>query len=409
MTLKRTLLPALGLLFTACQAGPSGPLAPPAHGVQFELTVHVDPGQEFERCKFMPAPAEGMSINASQVSYSTGSHHVILYSTNYTAAPTADLQGNPIQFDADGSFDCTGGQIGVLDVAGLVAGAQSANAPKVQLPPGVAIKSNPGTFMLFNVHFLNATSHALDVDVRINLDTIDPSTVTQEAGGVVMYDPFIRVPAHAASQAHMRCPVPTDVKLVAGFGHMHRLGTGFVADLLDDKGNKVTQLYQNDDWGNMPWKTFDGAGMTLTPGQWVDFHCDYQNDTDAVVAQGPTTKNEMCAYAAVYYPRSRDFEDCASAGGGLNSGAVYIGSGTSTCGDAVLCAQGAQDRESLYGCVVDTCPSNGQVLSAALECQFAVTGDGGTCAGCRSNGGCSSCVLTACKTQVDACLAATCN
>jgi hypothetical protein len=51
-----------------------------------------------------------------------------------------------------------------------------------------------------------------------------------QAGFLLFYDPFIRVPALGSSSARMRCPVPHDVNLVTLTSHMHRRGVHFRAD-----------------------------------------------------------------------------------------------------------------------------------------------------------------------------------
>jgi hypothetical protein len=392
------------------------PLDPPAagQGVQYRLTTTVKAGEEFERCQFFTVPAGGLAVNRVQTRYTPGSHHVLLYITRYQSIPTKDLAGDTV--DTSGVFDCSAGSIGLWDVSGVAAGAQVPDSPELDMPDGVGLLFDSGAVVLMNVHYLNASPKDIDADARINLYSEPRDNVKQEAGAMILYNPFIRVPASGTSRARMRCPVSHDVTLVNAQSHMHRRGVGFEADLVDAQGKVLDVLYQLNSWDNVPIKVWN-PGMVLPAGTFVDYHCDYNNTEDHVVAQGFTTKDEMCAFVAAYYPRNVDFEQCNPDGAGpdaFDSAATWVGSGALTCGDVLTCLQKANgDLATTYGCVVDSCPSDAATMSAVFDCQMRnANATGGACVtACAGTdqSGCQSCFLQHCQSEIGACLGASCN
>src|SRR6185503_15305269 len=80
---------------------------PPGEGIQVRMANTIAPGEEFERCQFFVVPPGGLNLNRERTRYLSGSHHVLLYATAYTAVPTANLQQELV--DTSGEFDCSAG------------------------------------------------------------------------------------------------------------------------------------------------------------------------------------------------------------------------------------------------------------------------------------------------------------
>ena len=93
-------------------------LAPPpaGEGVQYKMVIDLPAGQEFERCQFVLAPADGLNVVKQKIRYTAGSHHVLLFTTPLTEIPAK--YGTEV-FECDGFGDVT-------QVDSLLAGAQSA-------------------------------------------------------------------------------------------------------------------------------------------------------------------------------------------------------------------------------------------------------------------------------------------
>jgi hypothetical protein len=367
-------------------------LAPPAagHGIQLKMETTIAASTEDERCKFVQT-TEDLWVNSEEIRYTPGSHHFLLYHTPYTSIPTVDNHGNTV--DTSGVFDCPdGGPAAYFNVDRGLGGAQSPDAPPIigGLPNDVAVHIPPGSVLALDLHVLNATSKPLDVTVVMNLDTIPQSQAKVEAGIYFFYNPFIRVPAGAKSQARMSCPITSDVTIVNAQTHMHKQGLGGVANLEDANGNVLQQLYASQSWTDPPVKIWS-PGMGVSSPQQIDFLCNYDNAGTADVIQGlSAAKNEMCVYAGAYYPRDTTFENCTDP--------TYIGTGSAD-GAATLQCMGSVSPSSpsfddtYFGCVVESCPAIAKQMTALIRCEL-------------QNGANST---TACSAQLTALQQATCQ
>jgi hypothetical protein len=395
-------------------------LPPPAtdQGVQISMVSTIAPGQEIERCKFYQIPPQGLNVNRATVRYVPGSHHVLLYRTDYTSLPTTTRNGAPAPTpDENGVFDCGDGATADWAVTGVVGGAQSAKAPDMaSFPPGVAVKLAPGTVLVVNTHYLNVTSGPLRAEARINLFTIPDKDVTTEGGQLFFYNPFIRLHPESAGSARMSCPITEDITLINGQSHMHKRGTDYVANLTETINGTPSQIYESHDWENVPVASWQ-PGMALHQGQSIDYTCFYQNAENREIIQGLTTKDEMCMFLGSYYPRNRELEQCQQLVQG--QGATFIGSGTNDGATTLECFRSAgmsQDpsaRKGIYfGCVVDSCAGIATPLTAYVKCQLANSGAAGDCASsCDGTNptACTDCMIAACGDSISALTKAQCN
>ena len=395
---------------------PNSLLEPPpsGQGLQLKMVSTIAPGQEIERCKFFQVPAGGLNVNEAIVRYVAGSHHVLLYRTSHTSIPSATRSGKAINADENGVFDCTEGAAADWDVTGVVAGAQSSKAKNAAtFPPGVAAKLPAGTVLVINTHYLNATSQPLVAEARLNLYTLPDKDVVQEGGFLFFYNPFIRVPARSSASSRLRCTLAQDITLISAQSHMHRRGVGYTAHIVEPSDGSLTPIYESHDWEDVPIAEWS-PGMSLRAGQAIDYTCQYQNPEDRQVAQGGTTKDEMCMFLGNYYPRNRELESCGITTAG--AGATFIGTGTADGKTTLECIGkygGNKDTTAeLYGCVQDSCPAIGEQLTGHLKCQITETGQGGTCAAACSTGdgeACGACMSTACGAAMGALQNANCN
>lgn len=370
----------------------------PGTGIQYRMVTTLEPGQETERCQFFTVPAEGFYINRDEVRYTPGSHHVLLYKTPYTSVPTKDERGR--ERDTRGVIDCAEGATADWRITGVIAGAQaSGGEPMVNLPKDVGIHVPGGTVVLMNTHYINASAKPLNVDARVNVYTLPKEQVQKEGGLLFFYNPFIYLEPLSSGSARLRCPIPREITLANVQSHMHRRGVGYVADWVDEQGQRLERLYENKEWEEVPVKGF-GAGKVLRAGTGLDYRCDFQNPEDRTVIQGGKTTDEMCMLIGSYYPRDPMMEVCQEG--------TYFGSGTKSCAETAGCVLGARDPETFYGCVVNSCPAVATQMTEALRCQF--TRGGAACAeACRGDTqACQACVQQTCKPALDACLKARC-
>ena len=349
---------------------------PPAgEGVQIAMTSTIAAHFETERCMFYRVPVEGLYVNREEIRYTPGSHHVLVFKTPYTEVPTTTLRGETV--DTRGVFDC--GQNGATadwDVEGVAGGAQSADGPPVVagLPSDTAFKIDGGSLLLVNAHYLNAGDKPLQARIFINFYTIPAAQVTREAGIFFLYNPFIHVAAQSSNQAREVCPLATDVTLVNAQSHMHARGVSYVADLLDAGDSKLQEIYTTTTWQHVVSKPMDPP-LTISAGQKIDFRCSYTNDETHDVNQGRTTRDEMCMFLGLYYPKDTKSEVCSmtSDWSGRYLGADWIGTGTATGLQTAACLQtafagGAPPPGAVSTCVVNACPGISAQTSTAVRC-----------------------------------------
>ena len=172
--------------------------------------------------------------------------------------------------------------------------------------------------------------------------------MTQEAGIYFFYNPFIVVPPNSMAEAHMSCPVTSNVTLTTMQTHMHKWGLGGAANLEDGTGTMMSQMYTSSVWTDPPVSEWT-PGQSLSAGQQIDYHCNYANTGTTTIIQGlSAATNEMCVLWGAYYPRDIEFETCSTSTtwslNDLSSAATYIGSGTTTCQDSLTCLGSAKSQ-----------------------------------------------------------------
>jgi hypothetical protein len=380
------------------------------------MTSTLDPQLETERCMFWRVPDEGLFVNREEVRYTPGSHHVLLFKTPYTELPTMTRGGDAI--DTSGVFDCgKNGATGDWEVLGAAGGAQSGDGPPAVdgLPADTAFKMEGGSLLLVNAHYLNASDKPLDAEIYINLHTVPAAQVTREAGIFFLYNPFIRVPALSAAQAREVCPLAKDVTLVNAQSHMHARGVRYLANLLDRDGTVLQEVYSTHDWEAVESKTM-APPLQIAAGQMIDFRCDYMNTEDRNVFQGLTTRDEMCMFVGLYYPKDTKTELCSMTDDwkGRYLGANWIGNGSATGAQTAGCLQAAVGASAMDGdfdgCIVNACPAVSAQTSDAARC-LATRGLGMCATECGEGdtATCRECVGAKCTPAMQALGAAACS
>jgi hypothetical protein len=397
--------------------GPMSPLKPPpaGQGLQIKMTSTLEAGLETERCMFWRVPAEGMAVNRQEIVYTPGSHHVLVFMTPYTEIPTMTLGGETI--DTSGVFDCgENGATGDWEVSGVAGGAQSASGPPGidGLPSDTAFKIPGDSVLLVNAHYLNASDKPLEAEIYINMYTIPIDQVTREAGIFFYYNPFISVPAGAISVAREVCAVSKDVTLVNAQSHMHKRGIAYTANLLDASGGMVQEIYTTQSWERVIAKQMTPP-LTISAGQMIDFRCEYKNDEARRISQGRTTRDEMCMFVGLYYPRDVKTEICSMTDdwSGRYLAANWIGNGTASGAATAGCLQAATAETAADGdfdaCVVNACPAISAQSSSAARC-LASRGLGQCATECGTDpAACTACVGEKCTPAMTALAMASCS
>jgi hypothetical protein len=365
------------------------PAPAPGKGIQLGLKFQLAPGAEVYNCQYFTTPADGvLEVGGIQSYFAPTSHHTLLFTTALTAADIAD-KTEPFSCE-----DILG--VNALGVTGLAYGPSGDFA----YPEGVAMKMQPGTVLLLQTHYVNATESPVDADVRLNLVTPEvPATI--EAGIFYFYHRAINLPPGSSEVSRMRCEIPSDITLVTGRSHMHRRGIHYAAHLEGGGLEEPQLLYETTEFGDGEPRNY-APFQEIKAGQAIEYACDFRNDDPETVVQGPSAeRNEMCAFFGTYYPRlPQDVEACRNPG----SGPVF--DGAKSCGETMQCIATAPDDASFQACQVATCEASSKPLNDYMECIY------GNCyAECTGAdpSGCGPCVQASCGQSFGACLSAGCN
>ena len=398
------------IVLAACSASsssapsPTGPAdssdTPSASDVEISMELTVKPGEELHQCQFVTIPSD-TDINVVKISheYTKGSHHFLVYMTDLDSIP-ADMQGQA---------DCVrGDEPYMLHTRGLLYGAQSP-AGSFPLPEGVGFQLKAHQVLMLQAHYINPSSQPIAAKVKARFGTAPADKIQQQAGFLLFYDPFIFVPPKGSASSGIRCPVPNDVNLIAGFTHYHQRGRQMQVWL--DPGmssQSAAPFFATRDWEHP--EDFHGP-MAIKAGSVVRIQCDFTNLDGVDVFQGPNAAtSEMCVFAGLYYPRSPDpsaFEFC--------SNLSVTGTGANTCSQLLTCIQSCPAGEApkrLQGgvsvgscwekCLTGGCEGATDLLLPATACV------GRNCQAECAAGQCSLCALDKCGAEVTACLGHAC-
>jgi hypothetical protein len=295
-------------------------------GFQYELEIEVAANEEIELCKFVRIGDEPLNVKWSETYFSKGSHHANVYVTGYTGDfPTVTKTGQVL--DTSGVFPCPSAPQNEWVIQALVSpgfdvsnaeAARRAFGPEV-LPPGVALPLASQQVLVLDYHYINPMNEPVKVCMKGNVYTNPDEPLQHEVGMMYWYNIFITVPPHATSTARMRCPVLADLNMVWASHHAHERLVGYEADLFDPAGQPTRELHRGSDWQNPNITTFPGT-LALKRGESIEFACHYMNNEDRMVSQGNLSSDEMCMFAAMYWPASKMQSFCGasqSSGGEL--------------------------------------------------------------------------------------------
>ena len=193
---------------------------------------------------------------------------------------------------------------------------------------------------------------------------------------------------------------------------MHRRGVGYQATLRLPDGSD-TPLYTSPSWENVPVETF-APGKLLPAGSAVDYRCHHHNDEDRTVLQGFTTRDEMCMFVGVYYPRDSALERCALDDTWWTSdfAATHVGHGAVSCAATLDCFSNAPRDDKGDGfaqCIDASCPAAADALWAAERCRM-FHAHGACDEACKSepSAACTACLEAGCASELSTCRSSGC-
>lgn len=269
---------------------PDGQLAPPAQGFQIKTPkITVPSGTEETYCYYFTVPLEqAVGVKRWQSRMSAGSHHLIVY---FTAS--ADEPDGTIVKGCDGF----GGSVTNVPVWSY---SSQTREGQTVMPSGVGMTVAAQQHGYVQMHYLNPTLEALEVQVAINGETFAPEETYVRAAAFVTYNTQIQIPGGIGQTASAEgtCRVKPGISFFALSTHAHRRAVA--TTVLD--GDSV--LFHSDDWEHPGSQLWPEPGYTF--GTSLTYRCDYKNDLETTVFTGASAEtNEMCMAVGYFYPAQR--------------------------------------------------------------------------------------------------------
>jgi hypothetical protein len=396
--LHRCLAALSPLVVTACSSSPSS-VGSPGVTVSTELTVGAE--EELLQCQLVTLPADAdIEVVGISHGYTTGSHHFLVFTTDLDTVPP----------DLEGSYDCVRGNEPIMQHArGVLYGAQSPTGGTM-FPDGVGFPMKAHQILLLQTHYINPSANPVDAKVSATFLTAPAETVTQRAGFLIFYDPFIYVPAQGQANAGIHCDVTGDITLISAFTHYHQRGTGMKVWVDPNATSQNdTPFYATNNWEHP--QDYHGS-LSIGNGSILRMQCDYLNTDSFDVFQGPNAAtSEMCVFASLYYPElPGDFDFCTNLS--------VAGTGDQNCSDLLSCVQSCSPSDApevtpgatnVGGCW-EKCVARG--CAGATDALLPVSTCGSQACAEECSGGadaCTLCIGSKCTAEITACLGHSCS
>lgn len=295
---RLALVPLLAALSTACtEKGNSTHSDPPAHSMVLE--VEVAPNTEAWVCWVGPMPngAEPMAVRKIESWQTPGMHHMDLASIDFVAGGIAP-----------GTYDCNDLYADVptlMEDMMTLYGAQEEHQV-FDLPDGVAAVIPGGTDVLYEIHFVNASTEPVVASARIDVWTMPMGKVEERIWGTVNRDEDIVVDPMTRTTEWNRCTLTDTVDVIAMSSHMHQRGVEANVRRFDGVTSEPAPLYVNTQWDRPLIQTFLEDPIKVSAGAGFEYRCIYENRTDEPVTWGFTAEDEMCSMTLVFMPGDID-------------------------------------------------------------------------------------------------------
>lgn len=276
----------------------SGMLEPPARGFQITTPdITIEAHQEITYCYYFKTPnTEAFAIKRWASAMTTGSHHLILFTTPQLGQPEGTVSAS----------DCsiTGG--GTSNIGSWVYSAQTAMSDLV-LPADdgagkpVSMDIAPGQAAYVQMHYNNTGDEAIVAKAVINAEAYDAGIATTKTFAYVTYDGDINIPGGGAPHTEsMDCTISPTAKVWMMSTHAHQLATH------TEVRNGATVAFQSDNWehpGAEKW--MDAPFYSFSSGT-LTSSCTWSNPGSTVVRDGDSAKTEeMCMASGYYFPATK--------------------------------------------------------------------------------------------------------
>ena len=270
----------------------------------------VQPGQENTQCITVNLNnPEGAYVRRLRADLSTGSHHMVVYTSSKTVEEPVPKDCQPFS--------------GILNGEHPIFIAQQPQAslefPSDENGTPVGFEIPPNQMVKIEMHYIDTGKFPLDVMGKISLDTVPLSTKVTKSDLAFWGTTQIDIPANSAGDTGVLYQhALAGTKTFALTTHQHHLGTEmrvWYGNSANDP-NK-TLVAEGKSWSDPPVELFSppldfptNGGSTVSK-MGLAFQCKWKNTTPNPVVFGEGFNDEMCFLWQYYYP-SQGFQVCVN-------------------------------------------------------------------------------------------------
>lgn len=294
---------SLVLIAVAVVAGcqpDSGAHEPSVFAVRLQVPpFQVAPGAEVSPCYYTSIPEEAASaVVRIESSMTPGSHHLVLFRTDEALAP-------------DGTFGDCGALLSFSspeDMPQWIYAAQE-DVQTFETPDGVGIPLPPGSHVAFSLHYVNASTEPLDVE--LGLELFYAREAVSSAASFVSYAPDISVLPQAEGMVSGHCKLPQGARIFLLTTHSHQFTTSARIDRWAG-GVNLERLLLTEDWEHPTVETYAPEYLTLGDDEELAYTCRFLNTLGETLVDGESAVNEeMCMAIGWYFPANGANTYCA--------------------------------------------------------------------------------------------------
>ena len=168
-----------------------------------------------------------------------------------------------------------------------------AGSSTLEFPSDAGVVLKKGTQLVLQMHLLNTRDTPVDGSVIIDMtrsSVENPRPVSSYIFGTAK----VELPPMQQTDVVGTCAVRQQVHLIAGFPHMHLLGSAMRFEVGPSK-DALQEVFKRDpfEFGN---QSIDKLDVMLAPGNVTRVTCTFNNTKEQTISYGESTLNEMCYF-----------------------------------------------------------------------------------------------------------------
>ena len=248
----------------------------------------IQPGSDTTLCSYLDAHfTDQTDVVKFRVFQSGSGHHALLY---------AAKRDRPID-----THVCTDDDM--INTRLVAAGGSETGTVKAlsTIPDGLAFRIPAGSQLMFQTHWINATSTVTDGQSTAYITTLPSSPSRQPLDLFNVLSTAFTIPAGAKSSVSTTCTIKHDVSAFSLTGHEHEFGSHVTIEIIDS--GKSSTVWSHD-WqpeysSNSPANYYPiDHPFVFKAGQQVKLTCEWNNVTPNDIR----FPREMCVSSSFYFP-----------------------------------------------------------------------------------------------------------